>query len=322
MSAFFRCCFLCGLTALGCAWCGWGFPVHRHVNRSAVYALPEPLQGWMVAEVDWLSAHATDADKRKHAVEREAPRHYLDWDAPALSCLDTLGTAPSYSRALNACTEDSLWEYGVLPWQLEWSHRKLVEAFDCKDRDGILRAASDLGHYVADAHVPLHTTLNYDGQLTGQAGIHSVWETRLPELFGGGYMLLVEEVEYITDIRSWAWSVVKESHALVAPLLLAERNASNGGRDHMHVRQERGGSMQLLRSESWCADYHEALEGMVEMRWRASIRSVAALWYTAWVDAGSPDLAGVLGPTRRRWQWPDEWNDRGVGQGIGQAPVP
>ena len=278
----------------------------------------------MAAEVDWLSAHATDADKRKHAVEREAPRHYLDWDAPALSCLDTLGVAPSYSRALGACTEDSLWEYGVIPWQLEWSHRKLVEAFDCQDREGILRAASDLGHYVADAHVPLHTTLNYNGQLSGQEGIHSVWETRLPELYGGGYRLFVEEVGYVADVRFWAWDVVRESHALVAPLLAAERMISEERPEFDHVREERGGSMQLLRSEPWCAEYHRALEGMVESRWRASIRGVAALWYTAWVDAGSPDLSDVLGPPRRGFLRcrSNRGKNRGRDQGIGQAPVP
>ena len=276
----------------------------------------------MYVEVDWLSAHATDADKRKHAVEKEAPRHYLDWDAPALSCLDTLGFAPSYSRSLNACSEDSLWEFGVLPWQLEWSHRRLVEAFDCRDREGILRAASDLGHYVADAHVPLHTTLNYNGQLSGQEGIHSVWETRLPELYGGAYRLWTEEVKYIPDVRRWSWSVVKESHALVSPLLEAERKTTEQWKDGAHVREERGESMQLLRSEPWCAEYHEALQGMVERRWRASIQRVAAIWYTAWVDAGSPDLSEVLVPPHSRWYWPDGWKDRGRTKGFGEAPVP
>ncbi len=261
----------------------------------------------MMEEVDWLAAHATDADKRKHTVEREAPRHYLDRDAPALSCLDTVGSAPWFSRASAACCEDTLWAYGVLPWQIGWSHARLVEAFDQKDRQAILRAAADLGHYVADAHVPLHTTLNYNGQLTGQEGLHSVWETRLPELFGGGYdLLLVESVEYVPDVHGWAWQVVMESHGHVAKVLSEERRVSASWAGGDVVREERGGVMQQQRAVEWCRTYDEALDGMVEERWRSAIRGVSSLWYSAWVDAGEPNLSDVLGggeSKSRRWRW-------------------
>jgi len=300
----------------------WGFPVHRHINRSATEALPAPLRGWMMAEVEWLAAHATDADKRKHAVEREAPRHYLDRDAPALACLDTLGAAPWFGRAAAACSEDTLWAYGVLPWQLRWSYDRLVAAFDSCDRMAILRAAADLGHYAADAHVPLHTTLNYNGQLTQQDGIHAVWETRLPALYGGGYLLAVPEVAYIEDVDAWGWSVLAKSHAHVEPLLAAERQVSAAWGADQHVREQRGNTMQLQRVPLWCQRYHSALGGMVEQRWRAAIEGVASLWYSAWLDAGAPDLSAVMAP-RSRWQ---ETLDRLIGRNPrrvnGPLPVP
>ncbi len=272
--------------------------MHRHINRSAAEALPKPLRDWMMVEVEWLSSHATDADKRKHSVEREAPRHYLDRDAPALACLDTLGPSPWFKRSAAACTEDTLWAYGVLPWQIQWSYDRLVKAYDAKDRTAILREAADLGHYVADAHVPLHTTLNYNGQLTGQDGIHAVWETRLPELHGGGYNLVVGNPEYITDVGLWAWNTVRESHADVDLVLSAERAVTQGWPGATHVRESRGGVMQLQREALWCRAYGDSLGGMVERRWRAAIHGVASLWYSAWVDAGQPDLGGVMG-TRR-----------------------
>ena len=37
----------------------------------------------------------------------------------------------------------------------------------------VLFLATDLGHYIANAHVPLHTTLNYNGQLSNQSGFHA-----------------------------------------------------------------------------------------------------------------------------------------------------
>lgn len=300
---------------------GWGFSVHRHINRSAAEALPQPLGGWMMREVDWLSAHATDADKRKHSVEREAPRHYLDRDAPALTCLDSLGDAPSYSRAECACTEDTLWAYGVLPWQIQWSQKRLVEAFDAQDREAILRAAADLGHYVADAHVPLHTTLNYNGQLSGQVGVHSLWETRLPELYGGGYDLVVDEVTYVFDVGAWAWAVVEQSHQHVEPLLKAERVLFATWVGDDQVREERGGVMALQHVEPWCAAYEEALNGMVAERWRRAIGGVSSLWYTAWVDAGEPDLSEILGPAQPRRGFRSLFR-RPSRKSIDEPPVP
>ena len=92
-------------------------------------ALPSPLGDWFSEEVEWLAAHAVDPDKRKRAVLKEAPKHYVDLDAPALSCLDGLGDAPGFFQAVEACCEDTLWDYGVLPWNLRWAYNDLVTAF-------------------------------------------------------------------------------------------------------------------------------------------------------------------------------------------------
>lgn len=308
---------LCGL---GLCLAAWGFPVHRHVNRSATEALPEPLRGWMMTEVEWLSAHATDADMRKHSVEREAPRHYLDRDAPALSCLDTLGPAPRFGRAAAACSEDTLWAYGVLPWQIAWTYARLVAAMDSGDRPGILRAAADLGHYVADAHVPLHTTLNYNGQLSGQEGIHALWETRLPDLYVGEYDLAVEPPGYVPDVASWAWETVMRSHGEVQLVLDAERRVTAQWTGDALVREERNGTMALQRVEPWCRAYHEALGGMVERQWCSAIRGVSGLWYSAWIDAGQPDLGAVLG-AREPWR-PGWWSRRKARSGDADRRVP
>lgn len=273
-----------------CVCCSWGFPVHRHIHQAAIEALPSPLYVWFSEESDWLVAHAVDADKRKHTVVKEAPRHYIDLDAPALSCLDSLGHAPTYREACDACTEDSLWAFGVLPWNVQWAYGRLVEAFDQKDKADILRAAADLGHYVADAHVPLHTTLNYNGQLTGQDGIHAVWETRLPELFGDGYWLVVDAPDAWVDVRPWIWQRVRDSHGHVSRVLEEERVVTQEGPMEQHVREERGRAMLLQRTPAWCEAYHSALGGMVEDRWRKAIEGVAALWWSAWLEAGQPDL--------------------------------
>ena len=289
----FRCSGLLGLLLLTGA---WGFSVHRHIHGAAVDALEEPLHGWFAPHRDWLHDHAVDADKRKRMLPKEAPKHYVDLDAPALACLDSLGASPWFSSALQACNEDTLWAYGVLPWNIEWTYRRLVDAMVEGCADDLLRAASDLGHYAADAHVPLHTCVNYNGQLTGQKGIHGLWETRLPELYGDGYFLAVPPPVVVTDVGEWAWRTVRESHAAVDSVLDFERTLVEAWAGDLVVREQRGRVMQLQRVRPWCEAYHDTLNGMVERRWRTSIHGVASLWTTAWVEASQPDLGAILSP--------------------------
>lgn len=292
-----------GCCVLALAFQSWGFFVHRHIHAAAVSALPDPLRPWFEQQSDWLTEHAVDADKRKRMVEREAPKHYLDLDAPALNCLQDLGSAPWWSQACEVCSEDTLWAYGVLPWNIQWTYRRLVEAMHDGDAARILRHAADLGHYVGDAHVPLHTTLNYNGQLTGQEGIHGLWETRLPELYGGRYLLAVPEAEYIGDVGQWAWEVVHRSHAAVDSVLAMEAELVASWSRDLVVREERGRTVQLQRVEPWCSAYHDRLGGMVERQWRAAIHGVASVWWSAWVDAGQPDLEQVLGANEACGWW-------------------
>ena len=276
---------------------GWGFFVHRH--HRGVAALPAPLGPWMTSETEWLSAHAVDADKRKHrsnARPRSTTSTWMRQPCPAW----TLGLHPNWTAACAACSEDTLWAYGVLPWNIEWTYRRLVEAMHEGDGVGILRWAADLGHYVGDAHVPLHTTLNYNGQLTGQLGIHGLW-TRLPEgrrpIFLGRF-----RPEYISDVGRWSWRTLRQAMVRSTACCPSKQRWWRSGTGP-RGREERGRTVQVQRVQPWCDVYHARLDGMVERQWRAAIHGVASLWWSAWIDAGQPDLGGVFDrPVCRWWQ--------------------
>jgi hypothetical protein len=47
-------------------------------------------------------------------------------------------------------------------------------------------------------------------------------------------------------------------------------------------------------SRLYAKEYHRILRGMVEQQMRASIKMTADYWYTAWVDAGQPDLKTLI----------------------------
>ena len=74
-----------------------------------------------------------------------------------------------------------------MPWYIQDIMTKLTKAFKDKRKTEILFLAADLGHYIGDAHMPLHTSANHNGQLTNQKGIHALFESAIPEMFGKNY---------------------------------------------------------------------------------------------------------------------------------------
>lgn len=225
----------------------------------------------------------------------EAQFYELDWKV-SLDSLDTLFEMERLAGAYSsAYAHDYLSDYGIVPWHLEKMLRRLSYAMRDGDKDKILRYTSDIGHYIGDAHVPLHTTLNYNGQLTDQVGIHGFWESRLPELFADGYDYFVGKAQYITDPNAYFFDIVLASHAHLDSVLIIERELTETfGSDRKYCYETRG--EKTIRT--YCTDfsdaYHRRLDGMVERRLRASIHSIGSAWYTAWVNAGQPDLNKLL----------------------------
>lgn len=187
---------------------------------------------------------------------------------------------------------DRLSEHGILPYHLVKMQDRLTRAFESGDVDRILQFSADMGHYIGDAHVPLHTTKNYNGQLTGQEGIHAFWESRLPELFAdAGYDYFVGRAVYIEDPEQYYWNIVLESHRLVDSVLTIEKSLqADFPESQQFCFEERNGLTVRTQCSAYAQAFHERLNGMVERRMRAAIRAVGSAWLTAWVDAGQPDL--------------------------------
>lgn len=192
---------------------------------------------------------------------------------------------------------DTFVQHGVLPYNLVRMQTSLTKAMLEENLDKILRISADMGHYIGDAHVPLHTTSNYNGQQTDQLGIHAFWETRLPEMFADeNYDFLVGQSDYIYEIDEHYWNMVNKSHSLVEDVLSIEKILSqNYPEDQQDCFVERGdGYIQKMACEEYAKLYNEKLNGQVEARFRDAIKAVGDAWYTAWVDAGEPDLEAIF----------------------------
>ena len=268
----------------------WGFFAHRLINRLAVFTLPPEMVGFYKANIDYLTTNATRPDSRRTVVPGEAPRHFLDLDVYGDSAAYQLPR--SYPDAVALLGEDSLLRHGIVPWQVARMKGQLTAAFQAHETDRILHLSADLGHYIADACVPLHTTHNYNGQLTGQRGIHGFWESRLPELLSSGYDFFTGPAPYLERPTDVIWATVARSHAAVDSVLTFERDLSRKfPEDRKYGFEQRGAATVRTYSRDFAREYHQRLNGQVERQLRLAVRLVGAFWYTAWVDAGQPDLS-------------------------------
>ncbi len=223
---------------------------------------------------------------------RILPQYYEDeWELHPDTLALVLGLQLPDGLARIAAV-DRFSPYGIVPYHLVVQQNRLTEAFRQKSVGRILRLAAEMGHYLGDAHVPLHTTANYNGQLTNQIGIHAFWESRIPELFADEeYDYFVGAATYIADPKAYFWEVVLASHRMVDSVLTIEKELSRTyPRDQQYCFAERLGRTIRTQCPEYARAYQEALNGQVERRMRATIRAVGSSWYTAWVDAGQPDL--------------------------------
>ncbi|OFZ64968.1 MAG: S1/P1 Nuclease [Bacteroidetes bacterium RIFCSPHIGHO2_02_FULL_44_7] len=273
----------------------WGFFGHERINRIATFTLPPEMFGFYKEHIEYLTEHAVDPDKRRYAVEGEAQRHYIDIDHYLHYGEDPFKIVPRrWEDAVAKFTEDTLQAYGIVPWHILAMKYKLQRAFETKNVDLILKYSADIGHYIGDAHVPLHTTENYNGQMTGQKGIHGLWESRLVEINAENYDYFIGKVKYIKNLNDYIWDIVEESNHAVDSVLRIEREVTRDfPSDRKYSFERRGNSTVSVYSREFSDEYHRRMNGMVERRLRDAILAVGSIWYTAWVDAGQPDLSGL-----------------------------
>lgn len=275
----------------------WGIVGHERINKAAVMALPHPLQVFFYNHIDFITQEASVPDIRKYALnyKEENPRHYFD--------MENFGPAEAWPQTMEEAKKKYdakfLNDNGILPWYIEDLMVKLTKAFKDKNRAEILFLAADLGHYVGDAHMPLHTSANHDGQLSEQKGIHSLWESRLPELFAKNYKLNVPQAHYYEDVHKATWDMINDTHSLAQPLLDIDKKLRTATPENEVFKMDAEGKVLKSKyntavfSDEYAKKLHKDLNGMVEKQMRKAIEATASFWFTAWVNAGKPDLSDL-----------------------------
>ncbi|MEY4934632.1 MAG: hypothetical protein RIS64_991 [Bacteroidota bacterium] len=191
--------------------------------------------------------------------------------------------------------KDVLSPTGILPYHLIAMQKRLTQAFIKKNKQTVLKLSAEIGHYIADAHVPLHTTRNYDGQLTKQNGIHAFWETRLPDLFSDKYNYWVGQAAYFDKSDDYYWKIIQKSHALLPKLFEIEKETAQMFPNYKKwVSTTKNGVTLTLQTQEYAMLFHQKLDGMVEQQMRDAILAVGSAWYSAWFEAGQPNLNNLF----------------------------
>lgn len=282
---------LLALLLLACLACpapvdAWGFEAHRFIMDRAIGLMPPGLRPFFEARRTFLVEHTVDPDLwRTAGWQAEPPRHFLDMDAYGPYPFKDL--PHDEAAAVQQRGRDFVDKNGTLPWRTTEIYGKLVEAFRQTTpyaRDNIAFFSAVLTHYLSDANVPFHAASNYDGQLTGQWGIHSRFESELFERYRARLTIAPPAPAPVPDIREFTFATLTDSFTFVQPILDADR-AAVGSRE----RYDAG----------YFAAFFESVRPILEARLSDSIADVVSVITAAWVEAGRPAVPVAATPVAR-----------------------
>lgn len=273
---------------------GWGFLVHKTCHQLAVYELPGEMQPFFYKNMQYITDSAIRPDLRRSRDTTEATKHFID--------LEMYGDSAAYKMPLKwegavaKYSKDTLLKYGYVPYYVIKMKDHLAKAFQSGNSDSILFYAVDMGHYIEDANVPLHTTTNYDGQQTGQRGIHALWESVTPEIEITAYNLYTEhKASYLNNPELAIWQAVRKANSLLPGVLRTEKELSKQFPDSVKYKTVlKYGKTLKYYTDVFAKAYGEALKPTINSQLINSASLVADFWYTAWVDAGKPNLDKLL----------------------------
>lgn len=276
-------CFSCSILFLT----SWGFKAHRTINEQAVYQLPDELYLFYKNHVGYISEHAVDADVKKFANHQEVPNHFIDLEYYFELFGDTISNV-TWEALNRSVSKDSLHQFGILPWHVEQCYKQLIISFQNQNSQEIKKLSADIGHYIADANVPLHATVNYDGQLSHQEGVHALFETHAAQLLMDTLFLRKKAVDTISNFHEFIWDVVLESHQKSKELLQKEQVLRKRFKGELYdVAQNENAVLSSEYVEYYYQNEHEFLASC----FKKAIFEVRNVWYSAWLKAGKPKLS-------------------------------
>ena len=273
---------------------GWGFDAHKHIAGRMIALLPGEIRPLFEARRAFIVERSVDPDLwRNVGWDDEPPNHFMDLDADQHGAYPFDALPREYDKAVEKFGREAVQREGTLPWRTAEFYGKLEREFAALKRpqpaqytlDNIALFAAVLAHYVSDGHVPLHAVKNYDGQLTGQTGAHSRFESDLFERNAARLTVAPAPQPPVLDPRAAMFQILLDSHRLAGPMLAADRAAAVG---------------REYYDDGFYDAFSRTALPVVDQRVADATASVAAFITGAWERAGKPAVPVTLtrGPRR------------------------
>lgn len=249
----------------------WGPQTHLLVAKWAMQTLPPPLQGYFSAYQKDILAHVNDPAQWMKKDRFEQWRHYI--------FLDSYGRFPylmlphAYKAAVKKYGAKRVGRTGTLPWQIGAFSLRLTNNLREQKWDQARKDAAVLAYYVADAHDPLNTTQNYDGQLSAQPGLGTRFGVTVIDRYQNFILYHPHPAGKISDPTEYAFQVVIESDTWVNSILLADRQSLDD---------------LPAYNDDYYDRFYTAVSSLVTHELSAAANDIGSYWYTAWLNAGRP----------------------------------
>jgi hypothetical protein len=257
---------------------GWGDETHRAVARGAAVILPDEVRPFFLINSDFIARHSTDPDYLPiNRTKAQRAEHFLD--------IDSYGAPPFKDLPHDRAELEKKYgaqvviERGLLPWTVHREFERLVKAFRDRDWAEARLAAAHLSHYVADTTMPLHATQNYDGQMTGNSGVHRRIELEMVGRYHNVSLVAPSGIAEIGDPVEWTFRELERSLSFCPAFLKADTDARLAA---------------PLDSEAYYLKLNDGAGAIVDERTRDAANAIAGFWLSAWQKAGRP----ALPPTR------------------------
>jgi hypothetical protein len=271
---------------------GWGKVGHQIINGSVIVHLPATM-GKFIQQVSFLSQHASDADGRKGGdsqkpyILKEGPRHFIDVDS--YSEFTTKSVPEDFSAVIAKYDSGTVFDFGVVPWAAMWTLDSLTAQLHRGDWQSVWQSAADLGHYVGDAHQPLHATKYYGVSNStsrpgsGSGNIHSRYESDMISDYQGALNIRPDTVHFVANPVDFMFDIIYQSNSYVDSIYVAD----------IYARQITGWSGTGTAPQSYYDTLWAKTGHFTQLQFQRATENYADLLYTAWVNAGSPDLTKV-----------------------------
>ena len=279
----------------------WGGRVHMDINRDAAMNVPDDMAAWRdYAKI--LSRESIRPDLWKSSDDTEGQRHYLDAERCQPLAITNL---PEDHAKVRALTGSDAAENGMLPWVIMDVENLLTQAMASNEWEAATRYAAALGHYVADAHQPLHLTEHYDGSPGPDGkGIHMRWEEQMPFFFWKSEMIKAGSVQYVKDPWNAILQQLDHAQSRYKEIYAADSAAAAAADD-----------------EVGSSEYYQAMwkrtQGLFAEQVSAAVTDLSSLWYTAWIKAGRPAIPEPPAAVSET----SIWKDRTSTSGSSSLPI-